>query len=103
MALVARQRIIFSFFMCSKWEVHLNNLKSIELKFFKKSSFCIASDSSSGPVNAFCVGVEMAHSYTFGNTLILLGCLYATIFIFALSQALATPLNEFTDHSAMHS
>lgn len=45
------------FNMCSKWEVHLNNLKS---KVFKNPHF--ASDPSCEPMNAFCVGVEMAHS-----------------------------------------
>lgn len=80
-----------SFIIYSMWEVHLNNIKS-KLFILYFVYLHLASDSSCGPVNAFCVGVEMAHSYTFGNTSVLLGCLHTVIFICAWSQALATLL-----------
>jgi len=77
----------------TKWEVNLNNLKSVEI--FQMPLKCLtkkkSSDSSSGPMNSFCVGGEMAHSNSFGSIHLVMLFAHCCLDLCCKPEALATP------------
>lgn len=83
------------------WEAHLNRLKS---KSAKKYEFCKASESSCGTWMCFVLVLKWhtgIQSHRIWEHIHLVRQFVRRSFIFAMSQALGTPLplNEFTDHS----